>query len=384
MSQQKPIRILICAGEISGDMYGAAIIREMRAACNTPLEFYGIGGDLMQAEGVELFAHASETGVMGFWEVLKRYRFFSTLIRRITGLLDTRRPDLLLTIDYPGFNLRIAEQAHKRGIRTVHYVCPQVWAWHKSRIPKIARILDRLLTLFPFEPELFDGTGLNVTFEGHPLADQIAATLAEPTPPLAWGEGHRIALFPGSRKNEIMRLLPDEMHAASILEKRIGPCTFIIPVPTPAARETVLAILANIKEKPKQVAVVDGLSRHVLHQAEAAVIKSGTSTLEGCMLLCPFVIVYRVGTISHAILRRLITGVSHIGLVNILAKKVVCQELIQDDLTPEVLAKELEKLLFKTDYRASMLAEMRTVNSMVGAPGATARVAARILDELPD
>ncbi len=383
MTQQKPIRILICAGEISGDMYGAAIIREMRAACKTPLEFYGIGGDLMKAEGVELFAHASETGVMGFWEVLKRYRFFSALIRRITGLLDTRRPDLLLTIDYPGFNLRIAEQAHKRSIRTVHYICPQVWAWHKNRIPKIARILDRLLTLFPFEPELFDGTGLNVTFEGHPLADQIAATLAEPAPLLPWGEGHRIAIFPGSRKNEIMRLLPDEMQAAAILEKRIGDCTFLIPVPTPAAHETVLALLAKIKDKPKQVAVVDGQSRHVLHQAEAAVIKSGTSTLEGCMLLCPFVIVYRVSALSGAIMRRVVTGVSHIGLVNILAKKEVCRELLQDALTPEALAQELEKLICNANYRATMLADMRAVNTLVGAPGATARVAAVVLDELP-
>jgi len=382
MSQEKPIRILISAGEISGDMYGAAIVREMRAACKAPLEFYGIGGDLMKAEGVELFAHASETGVMGFWEVLKRYRFFSALIKKITGLLDTRRPDLLLTIDYPGFNLRIAEQAHNRGIRTVHYVCPQVWAWHKNRIPKIARIVDRLITIFPFEPALFDSTGLNVTFEGHPLADQIAATLAEPTPALPWGKGHRIALFPGSRKNEINRLLSDEMEAALILEKKIGTCAFMIPVPTPAARETVLAILGGIKEKPAQVSVVDGQSRHILRQAEAAVIKSGTSTLEGCMLLCPFVIVYRVSAVSYAIMRHLVTGISHIGLVNILAKKMVCRELLQDELTPKAIADELERIICDADYRATMLSEMRAVNAQVGTPGATARVAAEVLKEL--
>ncbi len=382
MPQERPIRILISAGEISGDMYGAAIVRDMRAACKVPLEFYGIGGDLMKAEGVELFAHASETGVMGFWEVLKRYRFFSALIKKITGLLDTRRPDLLLTIDYPGFNLRIAEQAHNRGIRTVHYVCPQVWAWHKNRIPKIARIIDRLMTIFPFEPELFDGTGLNVTFEGHPLADQIAATLAEPTPVLPWGEGHRIALFPGSRTSEITRLLSDEMKAALLLEKKIGPCTFMIPVPTPAARDSVRTLLNGIQNKPSHVSVIDGQSRHILRQAEAAVIKSGTSTLEGCMLLCPFVIVYRVSAVSYAIMRRLITGVSHVGLVNILAKKTVCRELLQDDLTPEAIADELEKIICNAEYRATMLSEMRTVNAEVGSPGATARVAAEVLKEL--
>lgn len=383
MPQENPIRILICAGEISGDMYGAAIVREMRAACPIPIECYGIGGDQMKAEGVELFAHASETGVMGFWEVAKRYRFFSKLIKKITGLLDTRRPDLLLTIDYPGFNLRIAGQAHKRGIRTVHYVCPQVWAWHKKRIPKIARILNRLITLFPFEPALFDGTGLHVTFEGHPLADQVAATLAEPPAVLPWGEGHKIALFPGSRRSEITRLLPDEIAAAVLLEKRLGKCSFIVPAPTPAARSAVLEILETLPLKPANLSVSDGQSRHILHQAEAAVIKSGTSTLEGCLLLCPFVIVYRVSRLSYYLYRLVVTGISHVGLVNILAKKTVCKELLQDAGTPAAIADELEQLVCNADYRAAMLSEMRAVNALVGAPGATARVAAEVLKELP-
>ena len=383
MPGQPPIRILVCAGETSGDMYGAAILRELRAIAPRPLECYGIGGDAMQAEGVELFAHASVTGVMGFWEVLKRYRYFSRLLKTITGLLDTRRPDVLLTIDYPGFNLRIAEQAHRRGIRTVHYVCPQVWVWHRERIPKIARIIDRLVTLFPFEPALFDGTGLNVTFEGHPLADQVAATLAETPPALPWGPGRRIALFPGSRPAEVARLLPVEIEAARRLETAIGPCSFIIPAPTPTTRRAVEAILARLPRKPATLAVSDGQSRHILRQAEAAVIKSGTSTLEASLLLCPCTVVYQVSPATYAIARRLVKGLKHVGLVNILAGREVCRELIQGAMTPEAIEAEMRRILDDAAYRAAMLDGMREVNARVGLPGATARAAAVVLEEIP-
>lgn len=383
MPGQPPIRILVCAGETSGDMYGAAILRELRAIAPRPLECYGIGGDAMQAEGVELFAHASVTGVMGFWEVLKRYRYFSRLLKTITGLLDTRRPDVLLTIDYPGFNLRIAEQAHRRGIRTVHYVCPQVWVWHRERIPKIARIIDRLVTLFPFEPALFDGTGLNVTFEGHPLADQVAATLAETPPALPWGPGRRIALFPGSRPAEVARLLPVEIEAARRLETAIGPCSFIIPAPTPTTRRAVEAILARLPHKPATLAVSDGQSRHILRQAEAAVVKSGTSTLEASLLLCPCTVVYQVSPATYAIARRLVKGLKHVGLVNILAGREVCRELIQGAMTPEAIEAEMRRILDDAAYRAAMLDGMREVNARVGLPGATARAAAVVLEEIP-
>lgn len=384
MPEEKPIRILVCAGETSGDMYGAAILRELRARTSRPLECYGIGGDQMKAEGVELFAHASVTGVMGFWEVLKRYRFFSRLLKTITNLLDTRRPDILLTIDYPGFNLRIAEQAHRRGIRTIHYVCPQVWVWHQERIPTIARIIDRLIALFPFEPALFDGTGLNITFEGHPLADQVAATLAEPPPSLPWGAGRRVALFPGSRPAEVARLLPVEIAAARLLEEKIGPCSFIIPAPTPTTRRAVEAILARIPDKPTSLAVSDGQSRHILRQAEAAVIKSGTSTLEASLLLCPCVIVYKVSALTYVIARRLVRGLSHVGLVNILAKRTVCRELIQGDMTPTTVADEMARILTNADYRGAMLDGMREVNALIGPSGATARAAEQILQAIPD
>ena len=238
MSEEpRPLRVMVSAGEISGDMYAAAIVRELRRLRpGRAFEFFGLGGDRLREEGMELFEHASRTGVIGFWEVLKRARFFTRLLRTMKDALAERRPDLLLTIDYPGMNLRLAAEAKKLGIPAVHYVCPQVWAWHKDRIPKIAAALDRLIALFPFEPALFAGTGLDVRFAGHPLVDQVAASLreAEGAPPLPWAPGaRRIALFAGSRRNEVRRIFPDVLAGAALAEERLGqPCSFLLPVPT--------------------------------------------------------------------------------------------------------------------------------------------------------
>lgn len=415
MSENKR-KIMISAGEISGDMYGAAIVRELRRIFEGQglgVEVFGIGGDRLRDEGAELFAHASETGVMGFWEVLKRYGFFSRLLKTMTGLLDSRSPDLLLTIDYPGFNLRLAAQAKKRGIKTVHFICPQVWAWHKSRIPKIARIFDKLLCIFPFEPALFDGTGLDAVFCGHPLPEQIAESLAAaasldasaqenlwetppllPPPPksddmamteaapaaeqLATASCRRIALFPGSRASEIARILPIELEAAAILEKRVGACAFTIPAPSPKAARRVEDLLPQIALKPSRLKIIEGNSRRILKESDAAAIKSGTSTLEACILLCPSVIVYRMSAFSAFMIRQLATSLRFVGLPNILAKKQVCRELIQSDLTAHALASELEKLLTDANYRETMLADMRTVNAGLCGDSATPRAASEI------
>lgn len=430
--ENAPLRVMILAGEVSGDLHGAALLRELRAiVAPRPIEAFGIGGDVLRAEGMELFAHTDQTGVIGLWEVLKRARFFRRLLRTMTRLLDERRPDLVLGIDYPGFNLRMAARAKARGIPVAHYICPQVWAWHRSRIPKIARVLDLLVTIFPFEPALFEGTGLRVVFAGHPLVDQLAALrravderevpspeskvqspkfqvprpkshvprpevgtgkLANwqtgkpagkaPAGALPWGEGRRVALFPGSRPNEVRRLLPDILEAARRTDAAVGPCTFLIPTPTDGVRDLVEAEIARIADKPARLTVVRGESRLALLQAEAAVVKSGTSTLEASLLLCPEAIVYRVSSLSYHILKHLITGVKHISLVNILADREVCREFIQDALTPEALAAELVNLLHDSAYRDSMLDAMQKVNDSLGGEGASRRAAEAVAELL--
>ncbi|MCL1909593.1 MAG: lipid-A-disaccharide synthase [Kiritimatiellaeota bacterium] len=388
------MKILISAGEISGDAYGAALLRELRRIVPEPIEAYGIGGDLLRDEGAKLLAHASETGVMGFWEVAKRFRFFSRLLKRLTASLDTRRPDLLLTIDYPGFNLRLAAQAKKRGIKTVHFVCPQVWAWHKNRIPKIAKILDKLICLFPFEPALFDGTGLDAVFLGHPLPELVNCEIAKlRNCEIAGSENQnisqlrnsaipqfqRIALFPGSRATEISRILPIELEAAVMLEERVGPCEFTIPAPTRKAYDHIHSLLPSIPRKPQHLIITAGNSRKILSQSDAAAIKSGTSTLEACILLCPSVIVYKMNHVSAFIIKKLAdTKLKFVGLPNILAQKQVCRELIQSDFTAPALADELQRLLTDTPYRDEMRRSMEEVNASLHGDTAIPRIVAEI------
>lgn len=380
---QKPLRLMIVAGEASGDLHAAALLRELKVLSPRPIEAFGIGGDQLAADGMELLAHAEQTGVIGFWEVAKRARFFRNLLRRMTALLVSRRPDLLLTVDYPGFNMRLAERAKADGIPTVHYICPQVWAWHKERIPKIAALFDRLITLFPFEPPLFEGTGLDVVFAGHPLVDRVAETRAAASPLLPWGTGRRIALFPGSRAAEVQRILAILVAAARDVERRAGPCCFLVPAPSEAVERQVRGALARLDDKPTQIEVIRGNSRHVLRQAEAAVVKSGTGTLEASLLLCPSVIVYRTSWLTYRVFKRLITGIRHIGLVNIIAGRTVCRELIQGDLNPQSLADELVRLLDDPEARGGILEGMREVNAALGPEGASLRAARAVLEAIP-
>ncbi len=382
MSAERPLRLLISAGEVSGDLHAAAVLRALRPLVDRPIEAYGIGGDQLAAEGFDLLAHTDQTAVIGLWEALRRYGFFRGLMRRLEQEIERRPPDLVLTIDYPGFNLRLAARARRRGLRTVHYICPQVWAWRPQRIPRIAEVLDALIVLFPFEPALFEGTGLAVRFTGHPLVDRAAAARAEPPAALPWGEGRRVAIFPGSRPNEIRRLLADLVAAAAETDRRIGPCSFLIPSPTPAVARQVERALEGIADRPRQLVVTQASSRQVLLQAEAALIKSGTSTLEASLMLCPAAIVYRVATLSYLLLRRMVTGIRHIGLVNILAGREICREFVQGDLKPGPLADELVRLLTQDDARQAMIEAMREVNASLGEPGTADRTARAILEIL--
>lgn len=374
-NEKRAVRIMICAGEVSGELYAANIMHEIkqRLGSECSVEFFGIGGDRMVAEGAEIVAHVSQTGVIGIWEVLKRARFFTKLKKQLENMVDTRRPDILFTVDYPGMNMRIAEYAHKKGIKTIHFICPQVWAWHQERIPKIARIFDHLITIFPFEPKLFEGTGLDCQFLGHPMVDVIAETKREPAPELPWGNGHRIALFPGSRRNEIARLLPDILKAAVLIEAEVGECSFIIPTPTAEIDKLVRAELARCKQVPRQLALCPGNSRHVLMQAKAAIIKSGTSTLEAALIGCPHIVVYRVSKLSGMILRHLIKGVKNVGIVNIVAGREITPELLQEAVTPERMASELVPLIKEGDARQQQLAALQGVCDSLGAEGAIAR-----------
>ncbi len=376
---------MICAGEVSGDMHAAALMRELRGRLGVPAVFRGFGGDAMAAEGSELLYHTDRTAVMGITPVIKNIFFLLGMMRRMRREMLAWRPDLLLTVDYPGMNLRLARFAHAHGIRTVHYICPQVWAWHRGRIPKIARFLDQLLCILPFEPELFEGTRLKAVFTGHPLVDRVAETRAAPEVSLPWQEGHRVALLPGSRRSEITRILPCLLEAAAMLEQSLdGGCSFIIPAPNVAIRKFGEAVAASAAVKPQNLVFVEGRAREVMMQARAAAVASGTATLEACLLRCPTVLVYAASAFTAFWARLLIKGVKYLGLANIISGREIMPELLQEEMRAESIADKLGQYLTDDAVRAQVLQDLDAANARLGGGGAASRAAEAIVRTLRD
>ena len=271
----RPREILVIAGEISGDMHAAGLIRAIKKA-DPSIRFYGIGGPRLRTEGVETYYDVRDMAVMGIVEVLKRILFFRRVFRKMEVVARERKPDAVLLVDYPGFNLRFAASAHRMGIRVIYYICPQVWAWNRGRIPKMAAVVDRLMAIFPFEKEVFTGTGLAVDFVGHPLVSEIQDVMKGPLTPLPWEGDPKIGLLPGSRHHEIDRMLPTFCAAAVLIEKTFPGASFIIPAPSPEMEEHVKRRLAGLLARPTRLHVVTGDARQVFRQSRGALVKSGT------------------------------------------------------------------------------------------------------------
>lgn len=382
MKEEPPLRIFIVAGEASGDLHAAPLMRAIRDVSDRPVVFRGIGGDNMKDEGQEQLVHCDSIAVIGFWEVIKRVRFFARLLKRMEEEIRDWEPDILLTVDYPGFNLRLAAKAKKLGIKTVHYICPQVWVWRRNRIWKIAEIIDRLITIFPFEPACFEPTKLRPVYAGHPLVDRARETFEEPEAELPWlASSRRVALLPGSRPNEIAKILPDLIAAAVSLEGQIeDPVSFIIPASSDAIRMQINAVLDDLPRKPAHLEIVDGQAREVLRQAEAAAVTSGTATLEASLMLCPTVLVYRTAWLTYRLGRIVLRRAGHIGLANLITGKEVMPELIQDDLNAERLSDILAEYLTNQGVREKVIADLKEVNSVLGDGNAAERAARAVLD----
>ncbi len=377
---QKELKIFICAGEVSGDMHGAWLMEALRAKTKTPILFRGFGGDRMRESGAEIFYHTDQTAAIGFTPVLMKLPFFLRMARHVKREMLAWKPDLVLTIDYTSMNLRLAEFAHNHGFRTCHYVCPQVWAWHQSRIPKIGQVLDQLLCFFPFEPELFKETPLRPQFIGHPLVDEVARTFSEPSPALPWKGIHHIALLPGSRTSELYYLLPRMLEAAVLLESKLdSEASFIIPTPTKKIRAYAEEIARKAVRRPKNLIFIDGQARHVLRQAHAAVVATGTASLEACMMKCPTVTVYASNRLSAFIVRRIATGIRFLGLANILADREVMPELLQEAFTPERTSEIIHRLLTDTPYREANIRDLTETANSLGEGHAVEHAAEAIL-----
>ena len=362
-------RVMVIAGEMSGDQHAARLVRDLKAM-RSDVEFFGIGGDSLRREGVRTVVDARDMAVVGFFEVLARFPFFRRVFRKMKDLLAAEKPDALLLVDYPGFNLRLAAEAHALGIPVLYYVSPQVWAWHRSRIPKMAKILDLLMVIFPFEVDVFRGTGLKTVFVGHPLVESVKRTLAAPTPALPWPAGEkRVAILPGSRQQEIERVLPPMLDAARELRQRDSAMAFLIPA---ASADIAARIEAQLAARPaaerESIGVVTGQMREVARQARAAMVCSGTATVETALLKCPMIVVYRTTALTYWFGKQVIQ-VKWLGMVNLIANRTLCPEFIQGAARPDAMADALEPLIADTPARKTQLEGLAEVEKALAGEG---------------
>jgi len=365
--------LLIVAGEISGDLHAADVVRAAKARM-PDLRFWGIGGERMRTEGVETVEDAERMAVMGLAEILRHYRFIKGVFRRILKEVDRRGTRRALLVDYPGFNLRLAAELKKRDVEVFYYISPKVWAWNARRIPRMARSIDRLFAIFPFEPAVFANSGLRTEFVGHPLVGQIDDFLAMPEAPLPWDSDRRVALLPGSRRQEIERILPAMLAAAERLEERFSDLSFLIATPSRRIDRLVRETLEGASERPERLAIVCGAAREAMRQARAAIVASGTATLETALVGTPHVLTYRTSAFTYELGRRLVR-VPFIGLVNVVLNRAATPELIQHDATPERLAKAVGEILEDTPKRAGMLEDFRVLRETLGDGRPAERVA---------
>ena len=393
-------RILLLAGEESGVFYAErlkeALAREQARRGEPPPEFRGYG---------DYGFKTVDLAVMGIVPVLLKLFYFIKVARTMKRAIREWRPDVVVTIDYPGMNLKLAAYAKARGIKAVHVVCPQVWAWHRGRVPKIAASLTKLLCFFPFEPAIFageSGKGFEAKFIGHPLvdicADEVARAKAEglAVDGFSLPPGKRmVALLPGSRSGEIERILPRQLTAARILAERVPDLAFVIPAASPRARRQIEAELS--RNPIDGVTVVDGQARKVLRVAEVAAVASGTATLEAALSRVPTALVYATTPFFAFLLRYLVTGVRFAGLANIIAERCAyggkdppkrrpgegpgkggpMPELLQEDFTPDALADLLGAWLTDADASADAVAKLDGAMALIRSDGDAIGNAAR-------
>jgi lipid-A-disaccharide synthase len=371
--------LMIIAGEVSGDMHAAALVHALRKR-QPNLTAFGIGGPEMRAAGVETHYDVRDMTLVGFSELIRRFGFYRRVFLEMLDLARTRKPDAVVLVDFPGFNLRFAARAHALGLRTIYYICPQVWAWNRGRIPRMAAIIDRLITIFPFEAEHFQGTGLEVSFAGHPLVDEAMAARAEPSPDLPWNGAPRVAILPGSRAAEIERMFPVMWQAAGLVQKQFPEAGFVVACPGEEQVELVEKLRDSI-DGPSRGSIVVGKTRHVLLQAHATLVASGTATIEAALMKCPMVIAYRMTGFTYMI-GRMLVKLSDIGMVNIVAGRRICPELIQGEATAPALADAIAPLLHDTPERKTMVADLEEVCSVLGEGNAADRAAEQVLDAL--
>ncbi|MCP5541241.1 MAG: lipid-A-disaccharide synthase [Akkermansiaceae bacterium] len=368
-------RLFLVAGEVSGDTHGAALMRSLPAR---KFEMAGLGGPLMHAVSGAVEDWLDEAAVLGLWEVLRKYGYFKKKMEETVARIFAEKPDGVVLIDYPGYNLRLAKRLREGGYtgKLIYYISPQVWAWKKGRIKTMAALLDRMICIFPFEKALYESSGLPTVFAGHPLVDSLAA---ERDAGIARDE-NLVALLPGSRSREVEALFPPMLAAARILGMGNRELRFVSAAAN-AKLEARMREMASEAGLDDVLEIEVGTVHEVMQRSVAGVVASGTATLEAACFGLPYCLVYRVAWLTYVV-GRLLVEVEFLGIVNVIAGREVVRELLQGDATGPKIAAELSRLLGDAAAREALRIDLAGVVETLGAGGAHGRAAEAVMEAL--
>jgi lipid-A-disaccharide synthase len=370
------------AGEASGDLHAARLLSELQRRSPSIIAF-GMGGTELEAAGMERVADSAEISVVGITEVLKIYARAKELFAELLAEVDRRRPALAVLVDFPEFNLRLAKELKKRGVRVVYYISPQVWAWRRHRVKSIAKVVDKMLVLFPFEVDFYHGHRVDAVHVGHPLVDEVPQLPQVWDRPRAANESFRLALLPGSRRSEVAALLPAMLEAVREIDRRLPIEVEVVRAQSLPRRflDDILARHADLVAGCTLRVISKDRFAH-LSESHLALCASGTATLELGLLGTPMVVLYRLNPWSY-LLARLLVRLPHFSLVNLVLGATVVPELMQADVQPMVVAAEVERLLTSPARIRQMRTALATLRERLGQGGASGRAADEIAALLP-
>jgi len=373
--------IYFAAGEVSADNHGAALMHSLREL-RPGLKFIGRGGPRMQQiAGAQFRNWIGEAAVLGLWEVLRKYGYFRKQFHQTLGEISVSKPDAVVLIDYPGFNLRLARalRQQSQNQKTIYYISPQVWAWNRGRIKKMARLIDLVLCIFPFEANLYNESGLRAVFVGHPMIENLETQKIETA-----RDPNLIGLFPGSRLREVRKIFPVIIEAVRLLLRTKPGLRFRVAAASEGlAREMSEMLRSGQSEIRQAIEIMLGQTPALMQQASAGIVASGSATLEAAYFRLPFVLIYKVAWPTY-IAARLVVNVDYLGMPNLLADKQVVPEFIQHEAKPSAIVKALQALVEDANVRNGMISEFDAIVGKLGGSGASDRAARAILQELND
>jgi lipid-A-disaccharide synthase len=373
-------KIVIIAGEASGDLHGSGLVRELKRI-SPDLEIFGMGGNKMRKEGVELLFHIDQLSVMGFWEVMKNFGFIRRVMKTMIAAVEARKPDLAVLIDYPGFNLRFARKLKSLGLPIAYYVSPQVWAWGGNRVKKMQNLIDRMTVVFPFEKPIYDKFNIPCEFVGHPLLEVTRSVLSEEDFQKKFDLRKNdvvIGLLPGSRWQEVEKILPLMLESCRRLSPRVRNIKLILGL-APTIKKEKLESITSLSNLP--LALAEDLTYDVMKHSHLLLITSGSATLECAILGTPFLVLYRTSFWTYLVAKSLIR-IPHIALANVVAGKKVVPEFIQKKAVPQKIADEMYDILNDQKRYKSMQSELEKVKGKLGEEGASGKAAQIVLGML--